>query len=213
VILPLLLGAILQSTPLAKSLPLREHSQVSATSEVSESPEKIGTTTDAVTARAMVTFAQCVVMRDPKEALNFLNSGKYAQPGNEDVRSLISKNQNCLRSGRIKFNQVIFAGSAAEVFYRFFGFFFSDHKTDLANSPNPDGAACVAVAKPNELDALISTFPASEEETAALKALEQTVEECMPNVSHRPAILRAAIMAGVFPTVSKLMKAYQHAEG
>ena len=152
-------------------------------------------------------FSRCVVNREPKATTAFLNRGQYAVPSNPEVRTLVGRNKFCLRGGRMEFNQVIFAGNAAEVLYRQAGFSFANHRSILTGAEPLERGSCVAARHPREVDLLFSTPPASKEEAAALNAMMDTIEACMPTVLKSAVMRRAVIAADVFPLVATYLKA------
>jgi hypothetical protein len=99
--------------------------------------------------RDMVTFADCVVTREPKAVIHFLREGNFAVPQNGEVRSIVQRNRACLRVANMRFNQVLFAGAASESLYRVSGLFFA--KVSMPSTkPVNDPGMCVAMAKPKK---------------------------------------------------------------
>jgi len=168
-----------------------------------ESPPFVVQLDDPTMLRDMVTFADCVVTREPKAVIHFLREGNFAVPQNGEVRSIVQRNRACLRVANMRFNQVLFAGAASESLYRVSGLFFAKVSMPITKPVNDPGM-CVAMAKPKEVDNLLAAFPASSEEKAALAALDAAIERCHPNTSPHASIRRAAVMAGMFPVVYDL---------
>ncbi|HXG80994.1 MAG TPA: hypothetical protein VNJ05_04260 [Sphingomicrobium sp.] len=158
-------------------------------------------------------FAECVVERDSERARAFLKSALFARPGNQEVRTLVATNDGCLGRGELKFNQVLFAGAAAEAIYRENGFRFADHPPAFPGN-NPETlrsfaaqeGLCVTAKQPADVDELLRSPVGSAEEMRAILALRPAVEMCMPRVQKTPEMIRAVIAAGAFPSVASSLK-------
>ena len=164
---------------------------------------------------AMRAFASCVVHNDPKGAFAFLKNGQFATPNNPHVRSLVAANRRCLSSGTLSFNQVWFAGAAAEAIYRNDGFRFADYPIsnsaigalrDLRSNAVLQGT-CVAWSQPREVDALFATEAGSAGEARAITALGGSVQTCMKEKAQFPVAIRSVVAAGSFPAVAPAIKA------
>jgi hypothetical protein len=171
---------------------------------------------DPVMAATLRDFSRCVAKRDAERTFAFLKTGQFAIPANPDVRALVAANDGCLANGvSLTFNQIFFAGDAAEDFYSRNHFLFAEHPLKPAavqalttlGSTAVVGAGCVAELQPHEVDALLSSPIGSEEEAHAALALRQSLEACLPRVPPAPERIRAVIAAGAFPAVASSMKA------
>ncbi len=156
---------------------------------------------DPVMVKNLVVFASCAVIRDRPAIVSFLNGNTFGNPKDAAVRKIASDNSTCNRGGDLRFNQVLFAGNAAEVLYRAYGFYFAAHKESLKKAPVTDGGVCIAAIAPNDVDDLLASLPTTEEERVVLAKMEIVIRKCLPGVSQEPALRRAAIMAGAFPAV------------
>lgn len=159
-------------------------------------------------------FAQCVAKRDQERTRAFLESGLFAIPDNPEVRALATANERCLGRGTLTFNQVYFAGAAAEALYRKSRFKFADFppafppsEPATLRSRSAQEGLCVAARQPGEVDKLLRSPVGSREELRALLVLRPSVEMCMPAITRTPHMIRAAIAAGAFPYVASLIKA------
>ncbi len=164
---------------------------------------------------ALHDFARCVVKRDYERTRAFLESGLFARPSNPDVRALVAKNKRCVGRGTLAFNQVYFAGAAAETLYRESRFTFADHPPAftasipiIADSVSAtQQGLCVAARQPGEVDQLLRSPVGGPEEMRVVLILRPSVEMCMPDVRKTPEMIRAVIAAGAFPSVASLIKA------
>jgi hypothetical protein len=166
----------------------------------------LAATDDPVMLKSLGDFARCVAKRDRAGVINFLSHGHYAAPLDPESRALIKRNTKRCADGSMRFNQVIFAGDIAEVMYTTEGFSFARHANELKENAPVRGGACVAARQPEAVDALFATSHTGEDQAVALRALSATVDICLPTISHRPSIVRAAVAAETFPVVAKYFK-------
>jgi hypothetical protein len=159
-------------------------------------------------------FAQCVAKRDQERTRAFLESGLFAIPNNPQVRALAMANQRCLVRGTLTFNQVYFAGAAAEALYSKSRFKFADFPPAFPStgpttirSRSAHAGLCVAARQPGQVDRLLRSPAGGPGEMRILLNLRPSVEMCMPDVNKAPQMIRAVIAAGAFPFVASLIKA------
>jgi hypothetical protein len=164
--------------------------------------------------QALWNFGRCAAARDTDRTIAFLKSGQFAKPNDPTVRALVAANDRCVARGTaLTFNQVYFAGAAAEEIYRLNHFRFAERPvpqsvvTSLAptRSKSVVGGACIAALQPHHVDALFTTAVASAAEARVIKAMHHSVLTCLPQIRRTPEMIRAVIAAGAFPAVASVI--------
>jgi len=169
---------------------------------------------DPARLQTLWSFGQCAAQKDTARMFTFLKNGQFAKPNDPTVRLLIAANDRCVRSGEtLTFNQVYFAGAAAETIYRLSGFRFAERPISKADVQSLSSlksksvlmGACVAALQPRQVDALFATPIASAAEARIILSMREAVQTCLPGVKRTPEMIRAVIAAGAFPAVSSMI--------
>ncbi|MBV9930768.1 MAG: hypothetical protein JO013_07470 [Alphaproteobacteria bacterium] len=133
-------------------------------------------------------FSVCVAERHPREAEALLASDFTTEEYNDQARRLAQETTKCIPVGRLRFNQVLFAGGMAEALLRR-GHGPLDLAARTAYDPKRPPiqargetemmALCAVRAAPAAVEALLATPVASARETEVEAALGPAIGGCL----------------------------------
>ena len=163
--------------------------------------------------RVLYLFADCIVERQPADALALLQMEPGAPQHSEVLGRIVGKENRCLRATTMRLSVVPFRGAIANALYTLhYPTFAADRlpqSPDTAGamlSGNPDAlmsdfARCVVRTDPVAVDALLRTRPASDAEHDSLRALSVHFSSCLfqgQSLSANPLGLRSVLAEAAY---------------
>ena len=134
---------------------------------------------DPVAVRIMAVYAQCVVARDPQQARTLLAADYRTDAYENAVRDFARSHRDCVPTGgKLRFNQIIFAGDMAETLMKRGHLTPEQLKEKAASDTAQTTARCVIQKRPDGVAALLASRPASPEERAVVASLQDALEAC-----------------------------------
>jgi hypothetical protein len=140
---------------------------------------------EPIAVKIMASFTSCLVARDSRTAEALLAADFTTRAYRDRLQDFSHKYNGCLSGGRLRFNQLAFAGDLAEALMRRRQL-SADRLAEAAQAdvaargPAPTLARCVTEKQPREVFALFATPHASDEERRALMALRESLPPCTP---------------------------------
>ncbi|HEU0311212.1 MAG TPA: hypothetical protein VFR36_08350 [Sphingomicrobium sp.] len=160
-----------------------------ASAPVAAVPLKYSKPSDPLAIEAMHNFGACVARQSPDRARQLLATDFRLEEYGERMRMLARRHDGCASPGTVlRFNRLLFAGALAEALLEPEIASGGDSRI-LARDPDKpaiearDGvetmALCTVFAAPAGTAALLTSAPASQEESAAVTAIAPTLSTCL----------------------------------
>ncbi|WBO23645.1 hypothetical protein [Sphingomonas abietis] len=157
---------------------------------------------DPVAVQVMAVYAQCVVARDPAEARTLLAADYTTDAYKKAVRTFALSHRDCVpRGGKLRFNQIVFAGDMAEAVMKRQGVTAQQIEQKASVDHVDTMPRCVIKEKAGDVWALLASKPASRDEQGRLAALQDTQTICAPKdkvVAANPVAMRARLALATY---------------